>query len=170
MIYFVTENYLKTYTSVTQNVDATDLLPIMKTAAEMSVKSLLGTFFFDDLLVKYNAQTLDPDETILVELMQPVIAWKAASDATFELGFQVKNKGPQTQSGDFSDSPDFKSVSFNFHHKLQKSEYYQNGLIKFLTKNKDLYSVFLSDDNYDSSLKDCDPDNDTTQNTNILFI
>ena len=81
VIYFVTENYLKVNTPITANVNITEVLPLVKGAADMWTQSTLGTYFYNDLLVKYNAQTLNPDEETLVALMQPSIAWRAAADA-----------------------------------------------------------------------------------------
>ncbi len=41
-------------------------------------------------------------EIDLVEFIQPVIAWRSAEDAVFGLTYQLKNKGLQTQNGDYS--------------------------------------------------------------------
>jgi hypothetical protein len=57
MTYFITENYLKLNTTITANVDVTDLVPFVKTASDMSVQPILGSYFYTDLLTKYNNQT-----------------------------------------------------------------------------------------------------------------
>jgi hypothetical protein len=72
MLYFITETYLKTNTPITANVDVTDVTPYIATQAQLRVMPILGTVFYDDLLTKYNAQTLDPDEEILVAFIHPV--------------------------------------------------------------------------------------------------
>ena len=154
MIYFVTEAYLKLNTSITNNVDVTELTPLLKTAADMWVRSILGTFFYNDLLVKFQAQTLNANEVIIVQdYIQPSVAWRAAADAVIELSYQLKNKGIQTQSGDFSAATDMKSVAFNQHHYREKADFYDQRLTTYLYDNQALYPAFLNILNNDSTVK-----------------
>jgi hypothetical protein len=114
---------------------------------------ILGTVFYDDLLTKYNAQTLDPDEEILVAFIQPVIAWRSAEDAVFGLTYQLKNKGLQTQFGDNSSSVSRSEVAFGMEHYAQKASFFEMRLIKYLVKNKSLYPIFTSTENRDTDLR-----------------
>lgn len=157
MIYFITENYLKLNTTITANVDVTDLVPFVKTASDMSVQPILGTYFYNDLLTKYNAQTLDANETLLVEAIQPCVAWQTCSDAVIGLSRQLKNKGLQSQNGDYSNSADFREIAFYTDHYAQKKDFYINRLINFLEINKDLFSAYTSDLNKDSNMKPTTP-------------
>lgn len=151
LIYFVTENYLKVNTTITANVNITEILPLVKGAADMWTQYTLGTYFYDYLLTKYNAQTLTPDEEILVGYMQPSIAWRACADAVLELSYQLKNKGIQSQSGDFSTNSESKMIQMMNRHYVQKAEFYENALWKYLKKNKDLYPQFTSPLNHNSN-------------------
>lgn len=173
IIYFVTETYLKTNTSITANVDIVEILPLVKNAADMWSRSIMGSYFYKDMLAKYNAQTLSADELNLLDEIQPAVAWRAGADAVIELSYQLKNKGLQTQSGDYSTSPETKAIMFNHHHIEQKAEFYENRLYVYLIENKDLFPAFLSDLNKDSKAKkDCDndPTNNSTGSKNIFFI
>lgn len=152
LIYFVTENYLKVNTPITANINITEVLPLVKGAADMWTRNTLGTYFYDYLLAKYNAQTLNSDEEILVSYMQPSIAWRTCSDAVLELSFQLKNKGIQTQSGDFSNAGEAKMIQFMHQHYIQKAEFYENAMWEYLKKNKDLYPEFTSPLNHNSNL------------------
>ena len=157
MIYFITENYLKLNTTITANVDVNDLVPFVKTASDMSVQPILGTYFYTDLLTKYNAQTLSGDETLLTEMIQPCVAWQTCSDAVIGLSRQLKNKGLQSQSGDYSNSADFREITFYTDHYAQKKDFYINRLVNFLDINKDLFSAYTSELNKDSNMKPTDP-------------
>jgi len=90
MLYFITETYLKTNTPITANVDVTDVTPYIATQAQLRVMPILGTVFYEDLLEKYNAQTLSNDEEALVLFIQPVIAWRSAEDAIFGLTYPLR--------------------------------------------------------------------------------
>jgi hypothetical protein len=50
MLYFITENYLKTNTPITANVDVTDVFPYVATQAQLRVMPILGTVFYNHLL------------------------------------------------------------------------------------------------------------------------
>lgn len=160
VIYFVTENYIKVNTSAQANIDFKNILPLVKGAADMWTQHTLGTYFYEYLLGKYNAQTLNANETILVSKMQPAIAWRACADADIELGYQLKNKGPQTQTGDNSNNAADKMVQFMNRHHSQKAEFYEQMMWKYLVKNKDLFPEFISKLNHNSScLEFCNQQN-----------
>jgi hypothetical protein len=153
MNYFITETYLKTNTPITANVDVTDVTPYIATQAALRIMPILGTTFYNYLLAEYNAQTLNPDEEILVTFIQPVIAWRSAEDAIFGLTYQLKNKGLQTQFGDYSASVSRGDVAFGMEHYAQKASFYEQRLIRYLIANKDLYPEFTDPTNRDTDLR-----------------
>lgn len=156
MIYFITENYLKTNTPITKNVDVTDVAPYIKPASDMRVQAILGSYFYNDLLTKYNAQTLNADETTLVTKIQPVVAWRAAEQAAFGLSYQLKNKGIQVQFGDYSTNVSQNEVAFVMDHYGQMAAFYEKRLISYILENKSLFSAFTSTLNKDSDIKPVD--------------
>jgi len=169
-VYFVTENYLKNNTPITANVDVNDVMPYVQTQARLRIKSILGSYFYDDILTKYNAQTLDANETTLVEYIQPVIAWYSAEDAVFGLTYQLKNKGVQQQFGDFSNAVSKDEVAFNMDHYHQKAEIFEKDLITWLLDNKSLFPNFTSQDNKDSVVKPIDDCDDSDNYFNTLLV
>jgi hypothetical protein len=54
MIYFVTENYLKTQTPITANIDVNNIVPFIKTQSDMRIMPILGTYFYTYILAAYN--------------------------------------------------------------------------------------------------------------------
>jgi hypothetical protein len=156
-IYFVTETYLEKSTPITANVDATDVTPWVQVNAENWVRKIIGTYFFNDLLTKYNNQSLSADEVILVELMKPAIAWRAASDAVFGLSYQLKNKGLQQQNGDYSTEVDLTEVQFAMKHYADKAGIYEAAIYTYLEDktNADLYPMFTNVLNVDSDIRKC---------------
>lgn len=153
MLYFITENYLKTNTPITANVDVTDVTPYIATQAQLRVMPILGTVFYNHLLDAYNNQTLTPEEETLVQFIQPVIAWRSAEDAVFGLTYQLKNKGLQQQSGDYSQPVTRSEVAFGMEHFAQKASFFEMRLIKYLIKNKAEYPIFISHENRDTDLR-----------------
>ena len=166
-VYFVTENYIKQTTALTKNVDANEIMPFISTAAQTWMQSILGTYFFDDLIVKYNAQTLNADETILVAKIQPAIAWRAASDCVLELTYQLKNKGLQKQSGENSESVELSEMGFVKTHYENKAEFFESFVVEYLKINVDLFPELTSTLNKSGVIKRQEDDN---FNSDIMFV
>ena len=135
-IYFVTQNYIKQKTALTKNVDAEEIVPFIETAAQTWMQSILGTYFFDILVQKYNDQTLNADEEVLVSKIQPAVAWRAASDCVLELTYQLKNKGLQKQSGDNSEAVELNEMGFVKTHYENKAEFFVDKHFLNSMKNK----------------------------------
>lgn len=170
MIYFVTETYLKENTNVGNNLDDKNSIPFIKNAADSYIRSIIGNEFYKYLLNKFNTQTLDADEVELIQdYIKPSVSWRAAADIVIEASYQLTNKGIQTQSGDYSSSPEFKAISFNHHHTSDKASLYDDMLAKFLIKDKTKYPQFWADDNKDATARKlCGGSNNFNQN--IFFI
>jgi uncharacterized Zn-finger protein len=169
MIYFVTENYLKTQTPITANIDVNNIVPFIKTQSDMRIMPILGTYFYNYILTAYNDQTLTVDEEELVTYIQPAIAWRSAEDAAFGLSYQLKNKGIQTQNGDYSNNVNQSEVNFVQDHYAQKASFYESRLWKYLDTNRDLFANFISQLNKDSDIR---PAVQQTEgfNDSILFL
>jgi hypothetical protein len=150
MIFFVTEQWLEKNTPITANIEASEVAVWVQVNAENWVRKIIGTYFFNDLLTKYNNQTLSSDEQTIVNLMKPAIAWRAASDAAFSLSYQLKNKGIQVQTSDNSTFAQLNEVQFTMQHFADKAAIYEGAIYDYLSKkeNSDLYA------NYNSSLND----------------
>jgi len=184
MLYFITENYLKTNTPITANVDVTDVTPYIATQAQLRVMPILGTTFFNYMLEVYNTQAATNDEETLIKFIQPIIAWRSAEDAVFGLTYQLKNKGLQTQNGDFSSSVSQREVAFGMEHYAQKAAFFEQRLIRYLLKNRSLYPEFISTENRDTDLRPmidchgctgcchgtCNYENGNGYNTQILIL
>lgn len=173
MIYFVTERYLKLYGMITSNVDATDFTPLIQFCSKAFIRKQIGSYFFNDLLTKYNAQTLNADETLLVEIMQFAIAWRATAEAAISLSYQIKNKGIQKQRDDNSDAAEMKEITFIYDNYIQKAQYFELEMREFLIKNKLNYPIFTDKLNIDSMIKndECNSRGDIfNEGTGVIII
>jgi len=170
MIYFITETYLKNNTPITKNVDVKDVVPYIRPASDMRVQSILGSYFYEYLLTEYNAQNLSTDEETLVEKIQPVVAWRAAENAAFGLSYQLKNKGIQSQFGDYSQNVTQSEVAFVMDHYGQMAAFFEKRLTNYLLDNKDSFPQFTSVLNKDSDIKPVDDCTDNDYDNTMMVI
>lgn len=169
--YFCTENYIKSNTTLTANVDFIAVLPLVKNSSEFHVRFQLGTLFYNDLLTKYNAQSLSANETLLVEMIQPAVAWFACAATVISDSYQLKNKGVQTQSGDFSAAVEMKAIMLLNAEYTKYAEFYLNAMKQWLITNKNLFSVFIDPANKnDSDIHLALMDKGKTPFTNGIFL
>jgi hypothetical protein len=144
-------------------------VPYIKTQSDLRIQPILGTYFYNDILAKYNAQTLSANEEILVTYIQPIVAWRSAEDAVFGLSYQLKNKGLQLQNGDYSNSVSQQEVAFAQDHYGQKASFYEARLVNYLHTNKDLFANFTSVLNKDSDIRPThNPDNGYTDSIMVI--
>jgi hypothetical protein len=170
MIYFVTEAYLKQKTPITQNVSAIEVVKYIEPAACSWIQNILGTYFFEDLLTKYNANTLSANEIILVNKIKPAVAWRAAVDCVLGLTYQLKNKGLQHQNGENSEAVDKDTTAFVMRHYEQKAEFFESMVRRYLELNKSLFTNYTSALNTDCESALMTPQSDDNFNSDILFI
>lgn len=152
--YFVTPNYVITTTNIGRSVDQTMITYNIQTSADMWVRNILGTYFYEYLLTKYNAQTLNADETTLVgSYIKNAVAWRTASEVVIDSSIQIRNKGATKQNGDFSYDADFAQLGFIIKNTQQKAQFYENRLSEYLWENRTLFPEFEDPENKDSSAK-----------------
>lgn len=170
-IFFVTEAFLKTYGIINPNVDAGKITPLVQFAAKAYVKPLIGSYFFDYLLTKYNAQTLNGDEETLVAKMQFAIAFRACAQAVNTLSFQLTNKGIQKQSDDNATFADLSEVKYMYNEYIHQTKLYEDEMSTYLNDNKDLFPEYLDLLNKDSIIKrnNCNNDGDLEANGFMFF-
>jgi hypothetical protein len=170
MIYWITEQRLKDFTTVLGNVDAKLISPLIPTLAEMWIKSRVGSYFYDHLLDVYNNQTANADEVILIGLIQNSLLWRAASDITITTSAQLTNKGPQTQNGLNSNNAELTHVGLISKHYTNKAEFFDSRIEAHLRLNKDKYPQFIAKENNDRTITDIVPTKGKGYNTGMYFM
>ncbi len=170
-IWFCTEQFLKNNGVITPNVDAGKITPLVQFASKSYVKPLIGSFFFQDLLDKYNLQTLSVDEETLVAKMQYAICFRACAQAVITLSLVITNKGIQKQSDDNATFADLSEVKYMYENYIHQAKLYEDEMTQYLKDNKALYPVFLSNDNKDSIIKkSCGGDFPDVESTGVIFL
>lgn len=161
---FISEGYFKEKIPFNTNVDFKDIAPHINISQDMFIQPILGSNFYNELLAKYEAQTLTPDEIVLVNHIKPSVAYRTALAAIPFLTYNVKNKGPQTQSGDFSTSVETSNLSYMNNLLENRAEFYEERLLNYLCENKNLFPGFISDN--DDDIK---PDDDSNYDGGFAF-
>ena len=145
--YFVGEKFIKNRTQLSKNIDFADISNNIEVAAVTYVREILGYTFFKDLLEKYNDQTLSGKEIDLVEIIKYIVAYRAADLTIPFLSFNIKNKGVQTQSGEFSQSVGLEILNYIRNEVKKFAHINENKLKEYLEENKEDFPIWKSKEN-----------------------
>ena len=148
-IYLVTESYIREHTPINGNVDTKLITPNIAPAQDMFIQDILGSTFYDALLLSYDAQTLTADETSLVLLIKPVLAYRAIEISLPFIHTTISNKGPVLQSGDNMASVDNTTLSYLRNEIKNRAEFYTARLDRYLQINGSKFPLFISPGNAD---------------------
>ena len=146
---FASEQYLKAYTPIGGLVEFSEIEPSLHLAQDSWIQDILGSNFYVYLQEQYRDQQLNPDETILVSLIKPALAFRVAATMLPFLHMQMKNKGVLTQSGDYSQPIDLDALKYLRNELQNGAEFYSVRLSRFLCENRSLFPEYTTDNEYD---------------------
>ena len=164
-ILFVSEQYMRDNLPISRNLDNKDLMPNVQMAEELYIQDILGSEFYSYIYSAFTAQTLTPDEVTLVQdYIKPAEAYRGLALALPFLSFQIKNKGSQKQSDDFSTPTDFSELKFLIHNAENRAEFYEKRVVKYLCMNEALFPQYKT--NNDGVIT---PNNKNGWDSGLLF-
>lgn len=145
--YFITENYIKQNSPVTQNVDPKDLYPHIEAAEKLTLQYKLGSSFYEYLKDAFDNQTLTPEEAQLVQLyIKPAVLWRTLHYALPWIHYNLRNKGFIQNTDDNGVSADSGSVKYMINEASNRAEYYETQLVKYLKKNASTFPGYTNQD------------------------
>lgn len=90
---FFSENWLKSNTSITQNVDYQDIKPHILTSQENLIKPRLGKVLYERLMDAITNSNWNSDELELIKLIRPAAAYYSVYMALPFLQTKIRNAG-----------------------------------------------------------------------------
>lgn len=158
---FIGEQYLKEKTVLSKNIDIDLIVPNIEFAQDNYIQSILGSTFYKSLQSTYSNQTLNVDEIDLVELIKPVLAYRASEASLPFVYMQIRNKGINKLNSENATPADFSEMKYLRELLISRSEFYEQRLINYLNLNGSKFPDYISSTSTDiapnSSLNyDCD--------------
>ena len=152
----ISETYIRENTVFNKNVDAQDIANNIGVSQDMFLEPILGTTFYNSIQLAYSAQTLTPNEIILMGHIKPMLAYRAAEMTLPFLNFNIKNKGIQNQYGDNSAQVDQSTFYYVKKEITNRAEWYEQRLQRYLTLSGYLFTNYVITGNVDLT-----PDHDS---------
>lgn len=101
MEHILTENYLRSTLSMSDNLDIKLLMPFVNEVEQIHLRDTLGDKAFNELKFRFNAKSLDENEKHLVSVyVKPYMAWKVLYESLPWITTQLRNKGVVQQDSE----------------------------------------------------------------------
>ncbi len=143
---FITENYLKTITAISSNVDIKDLVPHVEQAQDMFIQDALGSRLYVTLQTAIVNSNLNSDQENLLNLVRPCLAYYAMHTALPFINFKVRNTGVVKQSGENIQNADLSEIKYLRNEIKDTAEYYLQRINTYLCNYGNLHPTYTSPD------------------------
>lgn len=134
-VLLITEQKLKSFTSVNKNVDMDLIRAEISITQDIHLQAILGTKFLNSLYSKISAtgNTLNADEKELVdEYVAPYLIQKSYAELIPNLWSRALNRGIMTGDAESSSSVDVATMQYLKSIQNQKAEFYKQRLVDYL--------------------------------------
>lgn len=146
-IRIITENYIKENTPLTENNQMKDIFPHIDTAQEVHLQQILGSDFYEDILNKFDNQTLNQYEVKLVsDYIKPALLYRTLYLALPFIQYNLRNKGLMVNTDDASISASQNQFLFMYNIVRDRAIGNEDLLKKYLCKNDKLFPKYKNPD------------------------
>ena len=154
-ILLVSEEYIKNYSSLMQNVDSQIIKMHMFESQNIDLQYIIGTTLYSEIINQYydfkiyldnggDPQDIDnyvePRIQKLVKECKPYLMYRTLYNSGYSLATKLSNKGIEEQSSDYSTNAPIELIERMRAEWKNKSEDYVVQLIKFISS--DIYPEF----------------------------
>lgn len=150
IILLIGEQYLKEKTPLSNNIDIELLKSNIEYAQDAFVQDLLGTNEYVDIQTKYSGQTLNSIETELVNLIKPMLAYRAAEQSMPFIQTQIRAKGLNQLNSENANQADIVYMRYLREELRNRAEFLAQRVKNFLCTNKISFPLY-TDPNTDIS-------------------
>lgn len=153
-ILLISEQYIKENSPINANVDPKDLYPHIPAAQDLYIQEILGTNFYNHILNSYSAQTLNNYEIELVSRIKIALVYRTCEMALPFLNFNIKNKGIQSQFGDYSSQVGIEEMRVLRQELRNRAEFYEERIKSYLKENYSYFPQYITNNDDDMKPED----------------
>lgn len=155
IVLFISEERLKTFSSISFNVDPNELRPYVIQAQDMYLKNWLGTTFFNEIKSQIIAGSVSANNKVLLEdyISQALTNYALWLYLPFSK-YKLMNKGPLSPTAENAASATLEELKFLRQEAINAAEFYCKTMITHIKRNSGLYPTYLSQNSEDGNTPD----------------
>jgi hypothetical protein len=141
-ILFITEKYLKNYTAMNAAVDVEELIPHVRTAQDLHVQGALGTKLYNRLRQRIADDTLQSEDTDLLNLIAPALAHYTLYVTLPYIHLKIRNKNIVKAQGEYLQSASLSDVKYLREDAKSTAEFYMQRAKDYINENRALFPEY----------------------------
>lgn len=144
--YFCSETWMRTRTPLNANVDVALIVPFLGTAQELHIQPVLGTALYERLMAGVTAGNLTPEETTLIEMVRPALAYYTLAVALPFVSTQIRNAGVVKTKSDTIEPATKAEVDALKAATENMADFYVQRVLKYLCANSSSFPLYSTSD------------------------
>lgn len=141
-VLLISEDYIKTHTSIDDNLTAGYLLPTIKLAQDINLQTVIGTKLYERLMELVNTGSIQNEvayKHLLDVYIQPYLTYSVISMITLPAAFKITNAGVVRTEDEKMSNVSLTDVNLIKEYYNKYANYYKNLLQKYLLDNQSIY-------------------------------
>ena len=143
IVLFVSEEKLKTFTSINFNLDPNDLRPFVITAQDMYLRNYLGSTFYKEIKAEVVLGSISANNTILLdEYISSAVVNYALYLALPFLKYKLLNKGVLSATAENATAAGLDELKYLRSEVLKSAEFYMAQMQDHIQRNLSNYPTY----------------------------
>jgi hypothetical protein len=139
----VTPNDLKQFTTISSNIDTDMLFPFLLVSQQTLVAPVLGTALYDDIINRFDTNTLSGDtKTLYEKYLIPAVGWGSYYLALPFLAYKTNRNGVNTSGTDTLTPVVIEEMNVLTNRLNTLKDFYLSQLEEYLVDNASLFPLF----------------------------
>jgi len=142
-ILLVSENKIKAFSDINENLDSALLLSNIQIAQDIGLQTLLGTKFYEHMLTAASGNTLTQGENILLQdYIQPYLIWRAAYESLPSIYMRVMNKSVIIGNTEQGAPVGYKEFEYLRNIYSERFQFYSQRLMDYIKNNQSWFPIY----------------------------
>lgn len=151
-VLFISEKYIKTHSSLNDNIWGDSLLPAIRESMDINLQGAIGSQLYNELIEEVKTNTLsDTHKTLMDNYIQPYLMYQTIANLIPILGSKIGNIGTVISEDEYVVSLTQSEREDLVYQYQYKADHYRESMIKYL-KDNDLLGCTESGSSISTSL------------------
>ena len=143
-VLLVSSQKIKAFTNVNENLDEQLLLPNIQISQDIGLQTLLGTQFYDHILLAAQGSTLTTAETTLLEdYIAPYLLWSSVYECLPDIYLRMMNKSISVGESPNAKAIDKGDLSYLRNIHRDRKEFYANRMMDYIRPRNSDYPLYF---------------------------
>lgn len=143
-VLFISEDYIKSESTLDNNVSGKYLLTAIKMAQDVELRSIIGKCLLEAIQAKIFNKEIDEQENVIYKdlldaYIQPFLLYQVLSEIIIPVSYKMSNFGLMQSSDEKDYAVDNKQINLVREYYLNKANVYKKRLQDYLCKHRSEY-------------------------------